>query len=407
MENKGSRKKLIIQGILLIVTIITTTLAGAEWMYSKSLFFGEITLSTTQVIAGLYFSIPFLGILTVHEFGHYLTARFYRVSVTLPYYIPMWLGFIGMPSIGTMGAFIKITGGIRSRKQYFDIGLAGPLAGFVVALAVIFYGFTHLPPSEYIFKIHPEYQAYGLDYADHVYQDQEFIYALGDNLVFLFFEHFVADPARVPNQYEMYHYPWLFAGYLALFFTALNLLPVGQLDGGHVLYGLLGTNKSRLISRIIFLIMVLVSGIGLVPFGELNFSFLLSFLIYAWFLMLTFYHFEKDLKKRMLLVIWIMIIQMFANKYIPVAGDYGFYLFFSFLIGRFLGVDHPQALEDKKLSPGRKILGWITLAVFVVSFTPKPLYVKENKNARESKTPGHHVSVNHSAVIARRVVEIF
>ncbi len=407
MENKHNRKTLIIQGVLLLVTVITTTLAGAEWMYARSLFFGETKLSFAEVLTGLYFSIPFLGILSVHEFGHYLTARFYRIAVTLPYYIPLWLGFIGMPSIGTMGAFIRIKGGIRSRKQYFDVGLAGPLAGFVVALAVIFYGFTHLPPPEYIFEIHPEYQEYGLNYAEHVYENQEFIYALGDNLVFLFFEHFVADPARIPNHYEMYHYPWLFAGYLALFFTALNLLPVGQLDGGHVLYGLLGTKKSRLISRVIFLIMVLVSGIGLVPFGELNFSFLTSFLIYGWFLMLTFYHFERDLKKRLLFVIWIMVFQMFAQKYFPVAGDYGFYLFFSFLIGRFLGVDHPRAMEDKKLSPARKILGWIALAVFVISFTPRPLYIKENKKAGKSGPAGQEVLIHRSAGVAGRVIKIF
>ena len=407
MENRGKHKKQVIQGVLLVVTLITTTLAGAEWMYGKSLFFGDETLTFAQVVTGLYFSIPFLGILSVHEFGHYFTARIYKVSVTLPYYIPMWLGFIGIPTIGTMGAFIRIKGGIRSRKHFFDIGLAGPLAGFVVALGVILYGFTHLPPPEYIFEIHPEYQQYGLDYAEHVYKNQEFSYVLGDNLVFLFFEHFVADPALVPNQYEMYHYPWLFAGYLALFFTALNLIPIGQLDGGHVLYGFLGTKTSRLVSRVLFLIMVTISGIGLVPLGELDFSFAISLLLYGWFLMLTFHHFEKNMRKRFLLVIWIMIIQMFANKFFPLEGDYGFYLFFSFLIGRFLGVDHPRALDNKSLSPGRKILGWITLAVFVISFTPRPLYIKENKNARKLKEPGHEVSIQRSAIIARRVIEIF
>ena len=407
MGTEGERKKLYIHGLLLVITIVTTTLAGSEWMFAKSLFYGEHTLSVSEVIAGLYFSIPFLGILSVHEFGHYLTARYYRIAVTLPYYIPFWLGFIGMPTIGTLGAFIKIKGGIRSRKQYFDVGLAGPLAGFVIALAVIFYGFTHLPPPEYIFKIHPEYQEYGLDYADHVYQEQEFVYALGDNLVFLFFEHFVADPERVPNRYEMYHYPWLFAGYLALFFTALNLLPVGQLDGGHVLYGLLGTKKSRIVSRILFLLMVVVSGIGLVPFGPVSFGFFLTIILYGWFLLLTFYHFERDIKKRLLIVIWIMILQMVAQKYFPSAGDYGFYLFFSFLIGRFLGVDHPRALVDKKLSSGRKVLGWIALAVFVISFTPKPLYVRENKNVRpEEKRSGQEVSLHRSTGIAGRVVKI-
>lgn len=391
----------------MVVTLVTTTLAGAEWMYGRSLFFGEHTLSYAEILTGMYFSIPFLGILSVHEFGHYLTARFYKVSVTLPYYIPMWLGFIGMPTIGTMGAFIRIKSGIRSRKHFFDIGLAGPLAGFIVALVIIFYGFTHLPPPEQIFEIHPEYKQYGLDYAEHVYEDQEFNYAVGSNLVFFFFEKFVADPDRVPNHYEMYHNPWLFAGYLALFFTALNLLPVGQLDGGHVLYGLLGTKISRLVSRIIFLIMVTVSGIGMVPFGELNIGFFVAIIVYGWFLMLTFHHFEKNLKKRVLLVIWIMIIQIFSNKFLPLAGDYGFYLLFSFLIGRFLGVDHPQAIDNRRLSPGRKILGWITLVVFVISFTPKPLYVIENKNARNPEEPGQEVSIHHSAIIARRVVEIF
>jgi len=389
----------------LVVTLITTTIAGSEWMYGKSLFYGDTLLNTSEVLAGLYFSIPFLGILTVHEFGHYLTARRYRIPVTLPYYIPLWLGPFLMPSIGTMGAFIRITGKIRTRMEFFDVGVAGPLAGFVVALGVLYYGFTHLPPAEYIYEIHPEYEQFGLDYDKFVYEDNPMIFALGGNLVFEFFENYVADPALVPNKYEMYHYPLLFAGYLALFFTALNLIPIGQLDGGHVLYGLLGSKWSSLVSRFLFFIMVTISGIGLVPFGELNFSFFLGLVLYFWFLVLTFYHFAPNMRHRLLLVIWVIILQLFAGEYFPVAGDYGFYLFFSFLIGRFLGVDHPPALIDQPLSMGRRIVGWITLAVFIVSFTPRPLYIKENKNAREQQ-PGQEEQYVESVVVAGRMVEI-
>ena len=105
-EKEKKNRTLLLQLALLIITILTTTIAGAEWMFGKSLFYGEPTLSVTELIAGLYFSVPFLAILTVHEFGHYLTARYYKVKVTLPFYLPLWLGFLPLlPSIGTMGAF--------------------------------------------------------------------------------------------------------------------------------------------------------------------------------------------------------------------------------------------------------------------------------------------------------------
>ena len=137
----------------------------------------------------MYYSIPFLTILTVHEFGHYLTAKYHNVKVTLPFYIPLWLGFIPLPfTIGTAGAFIRIKEMIHSRKQYFDIGIAGPLAGFVVAVLVLTYGFTHLPPPEYIFEIHPEYKEYGLNYEDYVYDLLPGYLVMGDNLLFMFFE---------------------------------------------------------------------------------------------------------------------------------------------------------------------------------------------------------------------------
>jgi membrane-associated protease RseP (regulator of RpoE activity) len=140
-------KSTLIHVSLFLITLLTTTLAGAEWMNGRFFFMGEHSLKLDEIGQGLYFSLPFLGILTVHEFGHYLMAKAYRISVSLPYYIPVWLGWIpGLNSLGTMGAFIRLKSVPQTRKQYFDIGIAGPLAGFVVALAVLFYGFTHLPP---------------------------------------------------------------------------------------------------------------------------------------------------------------------------------------------------------------------------------------------------------------------
>ncbi|HTE29882.1 MAG TPA: site-2 protease family protein, partial [Chryseolinea sp.] len=144
-------RRYLLQAGLFIATLITTTIAGADWCYQKSIFLPGY--SWQDFASGFEFSVPFLLILTVHEFGHYFTARYYRVGVTLPYYIPL----PPFPfSIGTMGALIRLKSRIHSKKQNFDIGIAGPLAGFVMALVILFYGFTHLPEPDYIFQIHPE-----------------------------------------------------------------------------------------------------------------------------------------------------------------------------------------------------------------------------------------------------------
>ncbi|HSI89461.1 MAG TPA: site-2 protease family protein, partial [Adhaeribacter sp.] len=241
---------------LFLLTLATTTISGGEWAAGKLFFFSQQgfepggTFTAADWHQGFLFSLTFLLVLTVHEFGHYFTARFYNIKVTLPYYIPMY--FVITNSLGTMGAFIRIKERIFSRKEFFDVGVAGPLAGLAIALPLLFYAYTHLPPPEYIFSIHPEYAKYGLDYAQHVYQNPENQIYLGKNLMILFFEHFVADPALLPPKYEIIHYPLLMAGYLSLILTALNLLPVGQLDGGHVLYGLLGFERFNRIAPVIF-----------------------------------------------------------------------------------------------------------------------------------------------------------
>lgn len=369
----------IIHIILFVAVLLTTTLAGAEWVSGKFLFIPETEFTWPDFVQALTFSVPFIGILTVHEFGHYFTAQWHRVKVSLPYYMPFWFGFLPLiglppiPSLGTAGAFIRIKEPLTTRQQFFDIGIAGPLAGFVVALGVLYYGFTHLPPPEYIFEIHPEYQEYGLDYANYVYQDLEGSPRLGNNLAFMFFERFVVDrPELMPNPYELIHYPWLFAGYLALFFTALNLLPIGQLDGGHILYGLVGYKAFRVISAGLFLLFVTYAGLGVISPFDLVDDLLWEIPIYIGFLYFVLSGIDRDPRNRLVGALGIFTLQFLLVYLDPGIRGYPGWLLFAFLIGRFLGVYHPAALQDQPLDTNRRILGWIALIVFLISFSPQP-----------------------------------
>ncbi len=359
--------------ILFILTLITTTISGAEWMYGKPLMYFEPGLTLSETLSGVYFSIPFLGILTIHEFGHYLTAKYYNIKVTLPYYIPLWLGFVFMPfTIGTMGAFIRIKEPIKSRKEYFDVGIAGPLAGFIAALVVLYIGFTHLPPADYIYQIHPEYQQYGPDYADFVYNEPGSFY-LGKNLTYLFFEKFVApDSSLIPNPFEIIHYPLLFAGFLALFFTAINLLPVGQMDGGHVLFGLFGWKNHNRISLAIFIAFLYFSGLGLVTPFDATDTLLYAVPMYIAFLFFTLMRLRMSLRTKFTIAVSIFAAQFITAFFLPGIQGWLGWLLWAFVIGRFLGIYHPPALINEPLSMERKILGWIALIVFVISFSPMP-----------------------------------
>ena len=367
--------------LLFLITLVTTTIAGAEWLYGRSLF--GLTadyklvqwMSWQQVQEGLLFSVPFLLVLTCHEFGHYFTARFYKINVTLPYYIPIWLGFTS--TIGTMGAFIKIRERIFSKKEFFDVGIAGPLAGFVVALPLLFYAFTHLPAPEYIFKIHPEYQQYGLNYANQVYQNTVGSFALGKNLLFLFFENYVvSDPSLLPNRYEVIHYPLLFAGYLSLFFTALNLLPIGQLDGGHILYGIIGYRNFNRFSPVLFLIFIGYAGLGIIrPDTPLAVAQWL-YPGYAIYLFLVFQKMVPQVKYAFMLVLGVIAVQLGLAYLIPGVNGYHGWLVFGFILARFLGVFHPPAPNEQPLSWGRKLLGGLALLVFILCFSPMPFIIE-------------------------------
>lgn len=366
-------KTLLLQVTLFITTFFTTTMAGEYWIHSKMWLLTDY--SWEDLSHGLSYSFPLLLILTVHEFGHYFTARYHKVKVTLPYYIPLppFLGFIG-----TMGALIRIKEHVKSKKLHFDIGVAGPVAGFVIALGVLFYGFTNLPEPEYIYEIHPEYEQYGLDYADHVYEQTDSVVnmAVGKPLLFLAFEEFVVDdPARIPNANEMMHYPWLFAGFLALLFTALNLMPIGQLDGGHVLYGLIGYKGHKKVATVIFLAFVFYAGLGYItPYDGAD-NLILSLPLYVGFLYITLKGLQKGRQETLMYALILFTVQFGISAVDPTVQGYSGWLLFAFVVGRFLGVFHPPSPIEEPLDTKRKVLGWLALLIFVISFSPTPLIV--------------------------------
>lgn len=362
-------RRIILQLILFVATFVTTTIAGAEWTYGKSVY---VSFTWNDFVSGMHFSIPFLLILTVHEFGHYFTARKNQINSSLPYYIPI----PPFPfSIGTMGAIIRLRQRVNSLKVNFDIGIAGPLAGFVMALIVLFYGFMNLPPAEYIFEIHPEYEQYGLAYADHVYGSQPNVIdvVIGKNLLFLFFEKFVADPERMPNPHEIMHYPYLFSGFLALIFTALNLLPIGQLDGGHVLYGLVGYKNHKLIASGVFVVFIFYAGMGLVhPLQPTN-DLILYVPAYVIFLVLCLRGLKLSTQNTVMIALLIFAAQFVWSWLQPSVNGFTGWLLFAFIIGRLAGVEHPRAEIEERLDTNRQLLGWIALIIFVLCFSPVPI----------------------------------
>jgi membrane-associated protease RseP (regulator of RpoE activity) len=331
---------------------------------------------------GLRFGLALLLFLGAHEFGHYLTARRQGVNVSLPYFIP--LPFIG---IGTLGAVIRIREPVPSLRVLFDIGIAGPLAGFVVALALLVFAFVNLPGPELVFDL-PEHEAlkeyverYGAYPDEMPSQEGELVLVVGETLLYWFLAQFFSD---VPPMYEMYHYPLLFAGWLGLFFTALNLLPVGQLDGGHILYALVGQKWHRRLARS-FVLLLLASGtIGFVTelapsFGDFHPS--LGEL--SWFILaaiLFFYLsrvFNGDLRLITPALGGLVVVGLAALYIIPALQSIGYtgWFIWCLLIVFLIRIEHPPVLHEEPLTRGRKILAVVSMVIFVLCFSFRPLYI--------------------------------
>jgi len=369
-------KTYLIHGTLFLVTFVTTTLAGAEWSFGKSIFMKGY--SWADFASGLPYSICFLTILSAHEFGHYFTAIYYRIKTTLPYYIPIppipFLPF----SIGTFGALIRLKERVSTNQQQFDIGVAGPLAGFVVAVSILIYGFVTLPPPEYIFQFHPEYQQYGLDYASHVYDPAHMPpntldVVVGKNLLFTFLGQTFADPARLPNDHEIMHYPLLLAGFLSLVFTCMNLLPIGQLDGGHVLYGLVGYRRHRIIATVIYFGLLFYTGLGAInQNGPLN-EMAIEVAVYVFLLYTALRSLFERKRDRVMYALAIFTTQFVVAWALPSLDGHSAWLAFVLLIGWIAGVPHPPSDIEVPLSRTRQILGWLALLIFILCLTPQPI----------------------------------
>ena len=337
---------------LFLLTVLTTTLAGVVLTRGVidllPLGFWEFPTAPQagEWARGLAFALPFLGVLTVHEFGHYFVARANRVRTSLPYYIPFPMG------LGTFGAIIRIRERIFSRREFFDIGLAGPLAGFVVAVGVLAYGFTHLPPLDL-----------SMPATDLI---------LARPLLYRALEALLADPNRVPHPNELLHYPVLLAGALSLFFTALNLLPLGQLDGGHILYGLLGPARSNRLMPWLFTGFIFYAGLGLFSIHDGWQTWAYAAPVYAAYLALIFWRVRPRPWQGLLLAAGIWTAQVAAASYWPGLGGNPGWLVFGLLLGRLTGIYHPPAPDERPLSAGRQLLGWLMVVIFALCFTPSP-----------------------------------
>ncbi|MCX8010116.1 MAG: site-2 protease family protein [Ignavibacteria bacterium] len=314
----NSKFSFVINLILLLLTFFTTTVAGINWMYGP-----EVAMNLDNFYLGYPFSFSILFILGCHEFGHYFASLYHRVKATLPFFIPM--PFIaGFINFGTLGAVIKTKTPIPNKRALMDIGVWGPIAGFVASLGILIYGFTHLPDVSYILRIHP-------DYFSEVKLEGGLHLEFGSNLLYLFLQKLLTNPQIefVPPMSEIYHYPYLCVGWFGLFVTAMNLFPVGQLDGGHISYAMFGKFKHLKVAQITFYFLILLGLGGLV--GE------------------------------------------FFNLAFPIG--WSGWLFWALIVRFAIKLEHPDVYDPIELDSKRKFLGYFAILIFVVSFIPTPFFI--------------------------------
>ncbi len=216
--------------LLLLLTLVTATGMGILHYvgFLSELGRRRVHISIVgAILGGCWYSIPALTILGAHEMGHYLACRYYKINASLPYFIPF-------PSIfGTLGALIRIREPLRTKRMLFDVGVAGPIAGFVVAVPALLIGMWLSPPV----RIPPAVEE------------------LGEPLIFRFVKYLFW--GNLPRGVDINTHPLLFAAWFGLFATALNLIPVGQLDGGHIAYANLG-RRANYVSYVMLAIMLIL-----------------------------------------------------------------------------------------------------------------------------------------------------
>jgi membrane-associated protease RseP (regulator of RpoE activity) len=228
---------------LFLATLFTTTISGAVMSGHLPAELGLLFNPShwdlgffRALVGGLAFSVPLLAILLCHELGHYLAARHYNLNVSPPFFLP------GPPApilIGTFGAFIRLRTILTDRRQLLDIGAAGPLAGFVVALPVLWWGLAHSHAIDMTSNGMSMQSGWG-------------VWPLGNSIITRLVRGFTHT-----GQGEVLLHPTAFAGWVGMFVTMLNLLPIAQLDGGHILYAAV-PRAQRWVARAIWVVILLL-----------------------------------------------------------------------------------------------------------------------------------------------------
>jgi membrane-associated protease RseP (regulator of RpoE activity) len=295
--------------LLFIVTYFTTTVAGVLWRGIGDPF------DVSNLHYGFAYATFVMLFISSHEFGHFFAARIHKVDATLPFYIPYPPS--GSISFGTLGAVIRTRSRVPSNKIMFDIGVAGPIAGFIVCLILLAVGFATLPGIEYLQQIHPGYP----DVPHHAGSELTF----GKTLLWNAMEKLFANPnGYIPPMSEVYHYPLLCAGWFGLFVTALNLLP----------YTLFRRNIHRRLGQLTAIVLFALS----VPNVIIGY--------FGW------------------TPPWLEAIA------VPGGEMWFLWALITTFVIRFR---HPPTDDESPLDLRRTIIAWLTIGMLVVTFTPTPL----------------------------------
>lgn len=348
---KPKRTPLWIYIALFTASFITCLSAGAAWA-------GQNPYEITNWQYGLTYTLLILGFLSAHEFGHYIAARLHDVDATLPFYIPFPFGFLfGAEyaiNFGTLGAVIRTRSPIPSRKALFDIGVAGPIAGFVVCVIFLIWGMTHLPSMDSIYAIHPEY----LTLHNGAIPDKGLVF--GDTVFYhLLAGLIVPKGAWLPPMNEMYHYPFLNVGWFGLFVTTLNMLPMGQLDGGHVIYSMFGRRIHNIVAKVVWYVLMVIGCFALLAVIR---ELLMADLADNFLITLRQYLFSP--------LDW-----LYKNTFL-LKGWTGWLLWA--LIARFvIKLRHPPVYNNSEIGSFRMFIGWIAILILLLSFSFNGIYILE------------------------------
>ncbi len=303
------RKQLRTSITLFLLTLLSTFLVGADFVplhYLMTLFsrqyelfqgmvyyprkFAEVV--DESVVRGLMYAVPLMAILFFHEMGHFLQSRWNRIPASLPYFIPLPL-----PPLGTMGAVIFQGRGAATRRQMFDIAVCGPIAGLILTLPILWYGLS-------MSSWQPRPSRPMLEF--------------GEPLLVQWMISFMHGPGKTGEEFMLT--PIAFAGWVGVLITAMNLLPVGQLDGGHILYTLIGKR-----AHIVAMLIIAAGFIVMYKFEDYSFSLLLLLLLIT-------------------------------------------------------GPRHPPTANDQEpLGLRRHVIGWLTLSFLIIGFTPQPIIISHSK----------------------------